>query len=141
MKKPIAYLLVSLSTLLLAHESRAATAAEQYDLAALCGKQVEDDWKQRGQDVPGVFGPNIQVGYENHHNVKLNKCYAAYSFVQKESPDITSERHDLMDFNDHKHLARYAGFVNGKTIECQFLKVACSSKAEWNRLIKPYLED
>ena len=123
---------------ILSGASRAASATEQYELAERCGKQAKADWAWRNQDRPGLYGPNSFVRYENHYSAKFNKCYVMHVITQPQEGGDTWVLHTLFDVNENKSIASYSGVDGGETGICERLKERCTSKTEWDRLIRPY---
>jgi hypothetical protein len=142
MKKAVINLaLAYIGALTLAHESFAASAIENYELSERCSKRAEEDWKFRHQDLPGLYGPGSYVRYENHYNVKFNKCYVIHFITQPDGKGKTGHIDTLFDVNAHQEIASYIGMEGEAPIDCHSLESKCHSKAEWDQLIRPYWEE
>ena len=99
-----------------------------------CSKETEIYFnKEYGKD--GYFS------YTNHYNKKLNKCFMLLSHIGV-TEKITSET-----LNDHFENKEYGdfheSFKNGspEVIYCKFLDKHCTSRNEWDSLVKPYMEE
>ena len=143
MKKPLAlWALVVIAAFPLAHESRAASATEEYDLVERCGRQAQALWQSEYLSIQldKADSAGRWVSYENHYSKKLNKCYFMDVIHAPQKGQMFLIR-TLLDLNDRKKIANHAGFDGGSTRSCEVLGKKCSSKAEWDQLIQPYWED
>jgi hypothetical protein len=141
MNKLIPCAIAAISMFSLPAGCNAATAAEQYELSVLCGKRAEDDWAKRGQDKPGLYGPGSWVRYENHFSTKFQRCYVMHVLTQPHKDGDTWMLYTLFDVDEHREIASYLGVDGGETGMCGQLKNRCTSKAQWDRLIRPYWEE
>jgi hypothetical protein len=122
---------------------------EQYDLQERCGKQAKERFEKEYGN--GVFVSNdawIRYEFEAHHNNKMNKCF----YLLNNTVRLTSGQYrgflsliiTLVDINENKE---YGSFVSnteneGRTnIHCQLQESLCSSEAEWEMLLKPYMKE
>lgn len=135
-----------LSAMSFLHTAASATPSEEYALSEQCGRRVEDFWNR--EFIKSKLA-DFQF-YENHYSRKLNKCFyveITKMYVGSPYPHWISS-YTLFDVNDHKQIAGYSGFSgdselerNPETITCSVRDIRCSSKKEWDGMIKPYMED
>lgn len=132
-----AWLLIAIGTLAISGEGRAATASEQYMLSELCGKRSGEYWLEEKKGIP----LNAISRYTNHYNLKDNKCYFVMKYAAQLTNKTTIASMTVFNLNDHKIIAGYASLGEGKTNMCEVLDKQCSSAAEWEKLVQPYLDD
>ncbi len=115
-----------------------------YELKEKCSKRAEEVFKRdyNSSSWQEEDGSHVTVNFRNHYNRKVNKCFmlTAYSsFNVKEKTLIRTE--DLIDINENRKYGTSTILNHNKPIECVILDKICNSKNEWNRLIKPYMEE
>jgi hypothetical protein len=85
----------------------------------------------------------VSANYKSHFNTKLNKCFYLLStstISKKSTRNITFGTEQLTDINKNKEYGSYMG--DYKLIEhCKVDDTVCGSKAEFEELIKHYLEE
>jgi hypothetical protein len=115
----------------------AQSAKETYDLQERCGKRAAEIYqKDFGQNVTSDTSSTVIANYENHYNLRLNKCFMledsmTYTKDAKEGIKILT----LADINENKI---YGSF---DPMECTVQERSCHSEQEWRALIKPYMEE
>ena len=85
-------------------------------------------------------------GYTNHYNKKLNKCFFLLTFsnspykIKNKSFSTTIE---LFDINKQKGYGNFSmrPQVDKFPIKCKVVDKFRHSQAEWQALIKPYMEE
>ena len=93
-----------------------------YQLQEQCGKRSDDYCKNCNSD---------SESYKNHYNKKLNKCFILV--MKGENGKL------LMDVNERKQYGFF--FSNKDDFFCDVLDKSCKSIEEWDKLVKPYMED
>lgn len=128
--------------------SYAGPNKEEYELQEHCGKRAQEIFKQEnGNGITNTKDGQALTGYTNHYNKKLNKCFVLQtttdlSYKNKQEKKSSSTLITLYDVNENKD---YGSFFmrddDAQPFVCSVLEQACHSKAEWDALIKPYMED
>jgi len=54
---------------------------------------------------------------------------------------LPRERQRLADANEKQDYGKYDSWSDGSPVRCWLKQKQCDSKEEWERLIKPYMED
>lgn len=111
-----------------------------YDLQQKCGKRSEEWFKNKY----GGSGDIHLMGYENHYNKKMNKCFILVSKKLDDyslSIDLTQEEH-LFDVDENKEYGSVV-FIKGKQSTCYFIdgKEKDCEKYHWINTIHPYMND
>ena len=136
-----------ISLLVSVSNSFAASAKEDYELQERCGKRAEEFFKREyGSGISHTEGGYSMSGYINHYNKKLNKCF--FLLTLSDSPykgknKSFSTTIELFDINEQNE---YGNFyirpqVDKFPIACKVVDKFCHSQAEWQALIKPYMEE
>lgn len=125
---------------------------EQYELQERCGriskKAFEDEWGRNG--VVTDKDNQIRANYQNHYNVKLNKCFFLTStfLFPKDKTQSVHEDVLLYDINENKEYGNFHRMFSyngpyGDTapVNCYVREKQCRSRNEWESLIKPYMEE
>ena len=125
----------------------AQTRRDVYELQERCGKRAEEIYKREwGFGVSNTEDRQITGHYENHYNMRLNKCFYLEISTSYERADAQRKSNlpavlnslRLFDINDNKE---YATFHEGPIVYCMVGEKFCKSQAEWRELIKSYMED
>ncbi len=145
-------LLPLIATCLMGGQSLAEPNTVQYELQERCGVQARAmfayDW--HGQNITNTKNGQTMADFENHYNSKLNKCsylLRANTFVTKNGPVSSDISITLVDVNDNRELGRFLQNRDdkeqdkGPPLFCFLGGATCHSKAEWDALIKPYMEN
>lgn len=119
-----------------------------YELQERCGKQASAEFKREfGTGIDSTKKGKTITTFRNHYNAKLNACLyliTSNGFVAdakgKSSPPFRSQ--SLFDFNENHELGTFwKREDNDKPLKCQVSGKACRSKAEFEALIKPFMEE
>ena len=137
-----------------------------YDLRERCGKYCIDYFLKIYRDKSKEKSDNYSVysDYVNHYNRNMNKCFMLVTSQsvpkKKQGPVITAEY--LIDVHESKTfgeftISRKENVIEGeksKTLkeftisgkediisECKIMDKKCKSRDEWDKLIKPYMEE
>jgi hypothetical protein len=102
---------------------------EQYELQDKCEKQCEIWSKSYQQKYPGD-----KFTYKDHYNKRLNKCFILVKYSK-------SQLKSLRNINENKIYGSFFSKQDSKTVICNVLEKKCNSEAEWDSLVKPYIEE
>ncbi len=147
MKKAIFLLglLVIMNGIALAADKKSNLDRKQiYDLTERCGKSAKDFYEQKGFDQI-LAGKSSYHEYQNHYNVRLNKCFiliTGFNIVSdKDKPDThkTLWRY-IYDVHENVELGEMLTF-DDNIDTCIMLGAKCNSEAAWFSLIKPYMQE
>jgi hypothetical protein len=81
-----------------------------------------------------------RVGYRAHYNARLNKCFYAETYISPTPVGINR----WVYLSDLQANRIYGGFHRSSNIGffyCNLHHKECHSEAEWNELMKAYMED
>ncbi len=81
-----------------------------------------------------------RVDYRAHYNARLNKCFYAETDISPTPVGINM----WVYLSDHQENRIYGGFHRSTNIGlfyCNLQHKECHSEAEWNELVKAYMED
>jgi hypothetical protein len=121
------------------------------NLQRTCADQADKFFKVEKEDKSNVF-----IGYINHYNSKLQKCFIHYSSV--DYSDISSKGFVSTFENIHDVFegVEYGSFFqrqntkdtspSAQLVTCTLTPPVgashtCSSKTEWDEMISPYMKD
>jgi len=123
----------------------AAHAAGERELAQQCREQVakvyRDTWPKGVTD-----DSNSRVRFDAHYNARLGKCVflETVSGVSR-SPALKRilprETQRLGDADENRNLGKFDHWNDEAPVTCWVQDKKCSSKQDWERLIRPYLEE
>ena len=120
----------------------AQNVKEEYKLQGRCGKRVEELFRK---EYGNATAP--RVIYTNHYNRKLNKCFILVTEtvynpkeIRKEL-GVSSTYKTLDDINENKPYGFFWKLSNGALMSCEVLGKNCKSEAQWDALVKPYMEE
>lgn len=99
-----------------------------YELQDKCGKRSEE-WFKREYD-----GLGFHCSYKNHYNNKLNKCFILVSQTDSGYNEV------LFDVHENNKLGGYTFFTQGSE-SCSMTGTECHSRKDWDKLVKPYMEE
>ena len=140
-------LIIILAGLAPLRESYAATPKEDYELQERCGKRTDELFK-REYGTSGVINTKdgqALVGYRNHYNKKLNKCFFLLTYSDlpyKNKKTAASTQISLYDISENREYGSYfIRVVDKLPIHCKVLDKLCRSEQEWNSLVNPYMEE
>jgi hypothetical protein len=98
--------------------------------------------------APQAAGDNAAAPAElkAHYNVKRNKCYyeeASSELVRSPAMKriLPREKKRLWDASEKRKLGEYDGWDDQPPLTCWVRGTRCTSKADWLRLARPYLEE
>jgi len=122
-----------------------AHAASDQELAQQCRERVakiyRDTWPKGVTDDGGA-----RAKFDSHYNSKLGKCLfletvSGVSHSPALKRILPREIQRLRDADANRNLGRYDRWDDEAPVTCWVQEKKCSSKEEWQQLIKPYLED
>jgi len=142
MKVAIFFLLLLLT---LFGDGYSASNKEEDGLQEQCRKSAE---KFFGRAIGSGFRRDDKktetMGYTNHYNRKLNKCFilVTTTIVPKFKDETVIIFKELLDINEMKTYGEiFAGRNDNKPFGCKVLEKFCQSEGEWDSLVKPYMEE
>jgi len=128
----------------LASQANAAPDTVIYQLQERCGHSAEQWFKRNFREVENTKDGQALRSFRNHYNTKLNKCIVIVyttSLNYKAKPKSTNVSESLVDLNENNELGSFFETNGHEVIACTFGDKNCASRAEWEQLIKPYLEN
>ena len=115
----------------------------QFELEERCGQAArgifEKDWE--GKSIVNTPNGQIIANFENHYNPVLNRCYyllRSNSYLRV--PPTTNVSLMLIDVNENREIGEFRQNQQDRPAWCFVANTTCHSKAEWQTLIKPYME-
>jgi hypothetical protein len=99
-----------------------------------CGKLAAETFRREPAD-------ENRVDYRAHYNIHLNKCFYEETYLSPTPVGINMWVY-LSDLQDNRIYGGFHMSTNiGLFFYCNLLDKECPSEAEWNGLVKPYMED
>jgi hypothetical protein len=151
MKYILSFLIGSFLLILTAYQPRQATAGQKddYELQERCSKRAAERFKEdSGYFAQSDKDTKYRTTYINHYNRKLNKCFVLFATfgVPMGKKDIqefgTSSDKSLWDINENKQYGDFFKFrASPDPIICEVSDKLCHSEAEWDSLVKTYMEE
>jgi hypothetical protein len=126
------------------NDAKPLTAKELYELKERCGKTCAQ-WFKEEFCKEGIYSDKTGSGtrsYTSHYNVKLNKCFVLVEDRVYSKPQSTLKT--LFDINENKRYGDYFRMIvenHVPALDCSVLEKRCKSEAEWDSLVKPYMEE
>jgi hypothetical protein len=128
-------LLLALLTFSMMTDSvQAQNRKEIYELQERCGKRAEQIYEK---DFPVGERKGLE-GFENHYNVRLNRCFMLEenSMITKDAgKSYTMKLLTLVDVNDNKVYGTFS------PLNCEVQNTTCKSEQEFRSLIRQFMED
>jgi len=142
-------LVIALATtvVMFAEAATAEPNAVLYQLQERCGKFAAEIFRKDYDNGKGDHGE--RWGYQAHYNARLNKCFflviETYTEENKraQSDDLpfkTSQRYELWDLLENREYGSFQKEDEGVSA-CIVQDTLCRSKAEWDKLLKPYMDE
>jgi hypothetical protein len=117
----------------------------EYELQERCGKRAAEVFKSEYTQVQNTDEGQMLFNYRNHYSATLNKCFfleMSSIIATKANPVYTAQMFRLFDINDNNEYGNFYKRSDANVPqECNVFGKSCSSEAEWNALIAPYMED
>src|SRR5262249_17092058 len=113
-----------------------------------CGKRAAERFRQEyGQE--GLYKTEdgaASTGYRNHYSSKLNKCFILVTTTdlptKGKSKGNSTTLMLLYDLNENREDGNYfKREADPFPLECRVAGRVCRSEAEWETLIKPFMDD
>lgn len=137
--------LVAIALIAIASTARAEPDARADELSEQCGKLVarlfQDNWGDGKTTDGGARGR-----FEGHYNRKLNKCFLLRTVSgvyrnDEQRRNVRLESEQLFDANENKNYGQFGNYHDNLPLTCWVQGTRCRSKEEWDRLIKPFMEE
>lgn len=117
-----------------------------YELQEKCGK-ICNEMFQKEYGKGGIKGDKDETlvsNYSNHYNSKLNRCFILITTTTiprgKERNALVMKT--LFDINENKEYGAFSKFQKESVpFGCMVGDKGCKSQAEFEALIKPYMEE
>ena len=109
-----------------------AAADALHQLQENCEKLATETFRREPAD-------ENRVDYRAHHNIRLNKCFYEETYISL-TPVGTNMWVYLSDLQDNRIYGGFHVSTNIGLFYCNLLDKECHSEAEWNGLVKPYME-
>ena len=110
-----------------------AAADALHQLQENCEKLAAETFRREPAD-------EHRVAYRTHYNARLNKCFYEETYISPTRVGINM----WVYLSDHQENRIYGGFHRSTNIGlfyCNLQHKECHSEAEWNELVKAYMED
>ena len=129
-----------------------ANAQSTLALQEKCAEFVKKNLGEPGVIDRGKKDDLSMMGYTNHYNKKMDKCFVLISYTHfthtAKGQDQTQFHQELWNAMDGKEIGLYSSnqvkegsswkhYENG----CKVGDTICHSKTEFDALIKPYMEE
>jgi hypothetical protein len=115
------------------------TTRHAYEMQEKCANDARE-WYKHWWENPKDSGLNIPSTYTNHYNVKLDRCFLvvdATVFGKKSA----SKMKTLVDVLENREMGAFDETSGlGVLSQCEVAGAHCGSDAEWDALVKPYME-
>src|SRR5579863_8855978 len=116
-----------------------SVGAQTLQEQAMCATEAASVYQKDKADA--MMGAGL-VGYEDHYNPKLNRCFMIEHVLSSTSGNVGLTT-TLMDAFEGHILATYTS-VNGKLFDCELTptyqsKTVCKSAAEFNAFVQQYM--
>jgi hypothetical protein len=143
-------LVIALATtvIMFAEAVTAEPNAVLYQLQERCGKFAAEIFRKDYDNGKGDDGE--RWGYQAHHNARLNKCFflviETYTEENKrtQSDDLpykTTQRYELWDLLENREYGSFQKDTEHGVIACIVQDTLCRSEHEWDKLLKPYMDE
>jgi hypothetical protein len=131
------------SFFLLPQNTYSSSKEEDYKLQERCGKYCDEMFKREfGNGLTSDESSSMISSYQNHYNKKLNKCFILVkttSYLKVKKRDVLLVK-ELVDINENKFYGSFS--KSGEMIVfCNVSGKECKSEQEWDKLVKPYMEE
>jgi len=127
------------------HSESSKSDKDLYELQEKCGKTTGDEFKKEwGNGIVNDKESQMISKYVNHYNKRMNKCFylLTTSTYPKNKKQTSVEMRGLWDIQENKSYGELDIYTVGtKLFICNVEETQCSSKQQWETLIKPYMND
>jgi hypothetical protein len=107
---------------------------EIYELQEQCGKSAAEMFDR---DFPKEDRKGF-VTFENHYNVRLNKCFMLEENTLTTRDQGKTYREKLLTLADVQDNKLYGSF---SSLNCDVQETKCHSEQEFRALVRPYMEN
>ena len=118
----------------------------KYELQERCGLHANQRFKEDyGNGITNTKDGQLISNFRNHYNSHLNKCFilmqtTGVNHKQTATGTIsTTKIESLFDLNDNNEYGEF-NKVDAQILSCYVQDTQCSNYAEWQALIKPFLD-
>jgi hypothetical protein len=100
----------------------------------ICEKLAAETFRRETADFED------RVDYRAHYNAHLNNCFYAETYIARTPVGINIWVY-LSDLQQNRIYGGFHRSTNIGLFYCSLQDKECHSEAEWNELVKPYMED
>ncbi len=128
--------------LLTAHDlhgqSPGPSTTEMYNSQRKCRKQCEYVFNEIYNNGKILIKKRLIIlyDYSNHYNKKLNKCFMLIT-----ENSVFGKKRILTDVNEDVIYGTVRVNKNNQVVACFLLEERCRFEEEWNKLVRPYMEE
>jgi hypothetical protein len=124
----------SLGVLILTATMAAAINITLDQLQVNCERLAAETFRRETADYED------RVDYRAHYNAHLNKCFYVKTYIAPTPVGINMWVY-LSDLQQNRIYGGFHRSTNIGLFYCRLEDKECHSEAEWNNLVKPYMED
>jgi hypothetical protein len=129
---------LAIAVMMFAVSAWAEPNAELYQLQERCGKSAAEVFAKLYSNGYVKFeGKDFHFNYQAHYNAHLNKCFFLEISGSFEKNNTTPE-YRLFDLMENREYGSFTQTLDGM-IFCNVQETTCSSRSEWDILVKPYM--
>jgi hypothetical protein len=135
-------LVIALATtvIMFAEAVTAEPNAVLYQLQERCGKFAAEIFRKDYDNGKGDDGE--RWGYQAHYNARLNKCFfLVISIYTDTEPLKMTYVYTILDLLENREYGNFQRDTELGVIACTVQNTLCRSEAEWDNLIKPYMDE
>ncbi|MFI5303644.1 MAG: hypothetical protein ACHQYP_02505 [Nitrospiria bacterium] len=120
---------------------------DEKNLKQLCEDDAKDLYKK---ETGKIKLEKIDLSYTTHYNKSLKNCFMVIKITTDlnliEPPTVENLSYDFYDVNVSTKIGSFLIQLDRKSgletlLFCHVSKVECHSLLEWNKLIKPFMEE
>jgi hypothetical protein len=132
-------LLIAFATTVSMSAAAAAEPAELYQLQLQCEKNAAEVF---AKDYGNGTGDGYSFNCQAHYNAHLNRCFFLLISTFNENDNVIQSYY-LSDLFENREYGTFSQSTKIGVFECNVLNTVCSSssKSEWDKLVKPYMDE
>jgi hypothetical protein len=132
-------LLIAFATTVSMSAAAAAEPAELYQLQLQCVKNAAEVF---AKDYGNGTDDGYSFNYQAHYNAHQNRCFFLLISTFNENDNVIQSYY-LSDLFENREYGTFSQSTKIGVFECNVLNTVCSSssKSEWDKLVKPYMDE
>jgi hypothetical protein len=131
---------LAITVVMFAEATTAEPNAVLYQLQERCGKFADETFRKGFGNGIGDHGQ--RHNYQAHYNARLNKCFfLVISIYTDTEPLKMTYVYTILDLLENREYGNFQRDTELGVIACTVQKTLCRSEAEWDNLIKPYMDE